>query len=156
MKVTIIFTGKTEEKYLLEGIAIYEKRIKHYLPFEVVTVPSVKNLGKSGEAQVQEKEGEHILKRISNRDYLVLLDERGKLLDSLQLADFVEKRKQQARDVVLVIGGPYGFSQAVYDRADYQLSLSKMTFSHQMVRLFLVEQVYRALTILRGEPYHHR
>ena len=156
MKLKLITVGKTVEKYLKEGIGIYTGRLGHYASFEMVELPDLKQTSSLSEAQIKEREGEMILKTVRPSDYLILLDERGKMLSSKELArDLEQKSAHLSRDVVFVIGGPYGFSDAVYERCDGKLSLSRMTFSHQMVRLLFVEQLYRAFTIIKGEPYHH-
>jgi len=155
MKTSLILIGKTNNKHFQAGIDDYISRISHYMPFSLVTIPDIKNTKSLTEAQQKEKEGELILKQLSPSDTLVLLDEHGKELRSIELAAWLEKKQISTNRLVLCIGGPYGFSKAVYDRADEMLSLSKMTFSHQMVRLILTEQIYRACTIIKGEPYHH-
>ncbi len=155
MKTSLILIGKTNNKHFQAGIDDYISRISHYMPFSLVTIPDIKNTKSLTEAQQKEKEGELILKQLSPSDTLVLLDEHGKELRSVELAAWLEKKQVSTNRLVLCIGGPYGFSKAVYDRADEMLSLSKMTFSHQMVRLILTEQIYRACTIIKGEPYHH-
>lgn len=155
MKTSLILIGKTNNKHFQAGIDDYISRISHYMPFSLVTIPDIKNTKSLTEAQQKEKEGELILKLLSPSDTLVLLDEHGKELRSIELAAWLEKKQVSTNRLVLCIGGPYGFSKAVYDRADEMLSLSKMTFSHQMVRLILTEQIYRACTIIKGEPYHH-
>lgn len=156
MKISLICIGKTDDKYIEEGIAVYTKRLKHYCNFQLLVIPDIKNVKNLSESQQKEKEAQLILKNISNQDYVLLLDERGKSYSSMEFSAFLEKQQvASVSHVVLVIGGPYGFDQTVYDRANGKLSLSKMTFSHQMVRLFFVEQLYRAYTIMRGEPYHH-
>jgi len=155
MKTSLILIGKTNNKHFQAGIDDYISRISHYMPFYLVTIPDIKNTKSLTEAQQKEKEGELILKQLSPSDTLVLLDEHGKELRSIELAAWLEKKQVSTNRLVLCIGGPYGFSKAVYDRADEMLSLSKMTFSHQMVRLILTEQIYRACTIIKGEPYHH-
>jgi 23S rRNA (pseudouridine1915-N3)-methyltransferase len=156
MKITLLSLGKTEEKYIKEGIEIYLKRLKHYIKLEVNDLPELKNTKHLSTDQQKKKEAEMLLKCISNTDYIVLLDERGTEMTSLLFADYLNKRMlASTQNLVFVIGGPYGFDQSFYDRANDKISLSKMTFSHQMVRLFFVEQVYRAFTILKGEPYHH-
>ena len=129
--------------------------IRHYVPFTLVEIPQLKNVSAFTQEQIREKEGELILKAVGTSADLILLDERGQEYTSMAFATYMQKRMSSGKDVVFVIGGPYGFSQAVYDRAAGMVSLSKMTFSHQMVRLFMVEQLYRAMTILNGEPYHH-
>lgn len=155
MKTSLILIGKTNNKHFQAGIDDYISRISHYMPFSLVTIPDIKNTKSLTEAQQKEKEGELILKQLSPSDTLVLLDEHGKELRSIELAAWLEKKQVSTNRLVLCIGGPYGFSKAVYDRADEMLSLSRMTFSHQMVRLILTEQIYRACTIIKGEPYHH-
>ncbi|MGI4729561.1 MAG: 23S rRNA (pseudouridine(1915)-N(3))-methyltransferase RlmH [Janthinobacterium lividum] len=156
MKITLISVGKTEEKYLLQGIEIYLKRLKHYIKLEILELPELKNTKGLSQDQQKAKEAEMISKKIITTDFVVLLDERGQELSSLQFADLLHKRMlASTQNLVFVIGGPYGFDQTIYQRANEKLSLSKLTFSHQMVRLFFVEQVYRAFTILKGEPYHH-
>ncbi len=156
MKITFVQTGRTTDKRLTALIDDYASRVAHYLPFEVVTIPELKNTKALSEAQQKDREGELILKQLKAGDHVVLLDEAGREMRSVAFAAYLERLQVQAlRRVVFIIGGPYGFSQAVYAIANEKLSLSQMTFSHQMVRLFFVEQLYRAMTILRGEPYHH-
>ena len=157
MIVLLLTVGKTDNKSLLELIGDYKKRLGHYIRFKLEMIPDIKNVKHLSEAQQKEKEGELILKRIDSRDVLVLLDEKGRQFNSVEFASQLQKKMNSGiKRLVFVIGGPYGFSEAVYRRANEKLSLSKMTFSHQMVRLFAVEQLYRAFTILRNEPYHHR
>lgn len=156
MKITLIAIGKTEEKYLIEGIEKYFKRLKHYISFQIVIIPDIKNVKNLSQDQQKEKEGLSILKNIQNSDTVILLDEEGKNLTSVGFSEQLNKFMiASVQHLVFVIGGPYGFSEEVYKRCNDKLSLSKMTFSHQMVRLFFVEQLYRAFTILRNEPYHH-
>ena len=156
MKVEFWVIGKTNEKYLKEGIAIFEKRLRHYLPFEYKVIPNVKQAGKLKATQLKEKEGDLIFKALNNDDYLILLDERGKELGSVGFSTYMEKLLQLSKKrVIFLVGGAFGFGPEVYNRADAKLSLSKMTFSHQMIRLFFVEQLYRAMTILRNEAYHN-
>ncbi|MND83218.1 Ribosomal RNA large subunit methyltransferase H [compost metagenome] len=156
MKITLIQIGKTEDKYLLEGIDKYEKRLKHYINFSTVTIPALKNTKNLNFEEQKKKEAELILKSINNTDYVILLDEKGKVFTSVQFADQLNKHMNRAvQNLVFIIGGPYGFDEKIYARANEKLSLSTMTFSHQMVRLFFIEQIYRAYTILKGEPYHH-
>ncbi len=156
MKVELWAIGKTNERYLEEGIALYEKRLKHYLPFHWHVLPDVKGAGNLNALSVKIKEGESVLSKIKTEDWLVLLDERGRTMSSDAFAAHLDKKLQQSqRRLVFLIGGAYGFSEAVYERADETLSVSSMTFSHQMVRLFFLEQLYRAMTILRNEPYHN-
>ena len=155
MKTILILVGKTTDKHFQTGINDYCDRIGHYMPFELVTIPELKNTKSLSEDQQKQAEGELILKQIQTSDTVVLLDERGKEFRSIEFAKWLEQKRNTARRLVFVIGGPYGFSQAVYSRANEQLSLSKMTFSHQMIRLVFTEQIYRACTIIKGEPYHH-
>ncbi|WP_288152337.1 23S rRNA (pseudouridine(1915)-N(3))-methyltransferase RlmH [uncultured Prevotella sp.] len=155
MKTTLILVGKTNGKLFNEGIDDYAKRIGHYTPFAVKVLPELKSTKSLSESQQKDKEGKMILKTISTSDFVVLLDEHGTEYRSMEFAKWVEKRRNSGRDLVFVIGGPYGFSPDVYNRADALISLSRMTFSHQMVRLIFVEQLYRACTIIKGEPYHH-
>jgi 23S rRNA (pseudouridine1915-N3)-methyltransferase len=155
MKTILILVGKTTNKHFQAGISDYADRITHYMPFDIVTIPELKNTKSLSEEQQKTMEGELILKQLQPSDTLVLLDEHGKELRSIELAKWLEQKQQTARRLVFVIGGPYGFSEAVYNRANEKLSLSKLTFSHQMVRLVFTEQIYRACTIIKGEPYHH-
>ena len=155
MKTVLLQVGKTVNKHFIAGIDDYAERISHYMPFEIVTIPELRNTKNLSEEQQKTTEGDLILRQIQPSDTVVLLDEHGKELRSVDYARWLEQKQQTARRLVFVIGGPYGFSEAVYARANEKLSLSKMTFSHQMVRLIFVEQLYRAMTIMRGEPYHH-
>lgn len=156
MKISLLVIGKTDARYFVEAIQEYEKRLEHYVPFEIQVIPDLKNTKSLTVDQQKEKEGELILKTLQPGDYLVLLDERGKEYSSMQFATYIEKKTHTvSKRLVFVIGGPYGFSQAVYDKANEKLTLSRMTFSHQMIRLVFVEQLYRAMTILNNEPYHH-
>ena len=156
MQIKLIAIGKTDNKALQELINEYSSRLGHYIRFELEVIPDLKHTKSLSEAVQKEKEGELILKKLLASDDLLLLDERGKNYSSLEFSDFLQKKMNSGlRQLVLVIGGPYGFSEEVYDRANGKISLSKMTFSHQMIRPFLIEQVYRAMTILRNEPYHH-
>ena len=155
MKTKLIVVGKTNDKNIIKGIDDYTGRIKHYMPFDIETIPELKNTKKLTQATQKEMEGEQIMKCLQQSDTVVLLDEHGTEYRSVEFAKWIEKHQQTTRSLVFVIGGPYGFSDAIYKRCNAKLSLSKMTFSHQMVRLFFVEQFYRAMTILRGEPYHH-
>ena len=155
MKIELWLVGKTTFKYLDEGISIYEKRLQHYTSFELVVLPDIRNVPLSTET-LKIKEGELILSKIQKEDVLILLDENGKNLSSVELSKFIENQQLSAtKRVIFQIGGAFGFSEAVYNRANVKLSLSKMTFSHQMIRLLFVEQLYRAFTILRGEKYHN-
>lgn len=156
MKISLLVIGKTDARYFVDAIGEYEKRLVHYIPFEIEVIPDIKNTKNLSEEQQKDKEGELIIKNLQAGDYLVLLDDKGKEYTSLKFAQYIEKKTHTVpKRLVFVIGGPYGFSQAVYDRANEKLTLSRMTFSHQMVRLIFVEQVYRAMTILNNEPYHH-
>lgn len=155
MKTILIQVGKTINKHFVDGINDYVDRISHYMPFEVVTIPELKNTKNLSEEQQKETEGELILRQLQPSDTVILLDEHGKEYRSIEFAHWLEQKRNTARRLVFIIGGPYGFSPAVYARANEQLSLSKMTFSHQMIRLTFTEQVYRACTIIKGEPYHH-
>ncbi len=147
--------GRTVNKHFVAGIEDYAERIGHYMPFNMTTIPELKNTKNLSEEQQKLAEGELILKQIQPQDTVVLLDEHGRELRSVEFARWLEQKRNTARRLVFVIGGPYGFSQTVYARANEQLSLSRMTFSHQMVRLVFTEQIYRACTIIKGEPYHH-
>lgn len=156
MKISLLTIGKTEEKYLKEGIEKYLKRLKHYITFQIIELPELKNTKNLSEDQQRDKEAELIFKNIATSDHLILLDERGQEFSSIQFSGFLNKKMLgSVQHLVFVIGGPYGFNERVYQRANDKVSLSKMTFSHQMIRLFFVEQLYRAFTILKGEPYHH-
>ncbi len=155
MKTVLIVVGKTTDKHIVACINDYVERIGHYMPFTLSVIPELKNTKSLSEQQQKEREGELILGTLQAGDVVVLLDEHGRELRSVDFARWLERKQLSARRLVFVIGGPYGFSPAVYQRADEQLSLSKMTFSHQMVRLVFTEQLYRACTIIRGEPYHH-
>ena len=155
MKTELILVGRTVNKHFVAGIEDYAERIGHYMPFNMMTIPELKNTKNLSEEQQKLAEGELILKQIQPQDTVVLLDEHGREMRSVEFARWLEQKRNTARRLVFVIGGPYGFSQAVYARANEQLSLSRMTFSHQMVRLVFTEQIYRACTIIKGEPYHH-
>lgn len=155
MKTLLILVGKTTNKHFQAGINDYVERIGHYISFEVMTIQGLKNTKSLSEDQQKTAEGEMILKQLQSSDTVVLLDEHGRELRSMEFARWMEQKQNAARRLVFVIGGPYGFSKDVYNRANEQLSLSRMTFSHQMIRLIFTEQVYRACTIIRGESYHH-
>ncbi len=156
MTVQLVTVGKTDIRWVKEGLDVYTSRLKHYVPFTVTEIPELKKVQALSRDQIKEKEGELILKTVGPQDILILLDEHGHEYRSLEFADFLEKQLGSgAKNLVFVIGGAYGFSDAVYRQARYKLSLSRMTFSHQMVRTIFAEQLYRAFTILRGEPYHH-
>ena len=156
MKISLIVIGKTDASYFVDAINEYKNRLVHYIPFEMEIIPDIKNVKNLREEQQKEKEGELILKMLQPGDYLVLLDEHGKSFTSMEFAAYLEREMHVvSKRLVFVIGGPYGFSEAVYKAASEKISLSKMTFSHQMIRLIFVEQIYRAMTILNNEPYHH-
>ena len=155
MKTILLQGGKTVGKLFIAGINDYTERITHYMPFEIVTIPELKNTKHLSEGQQKQMEGELILKQLQPSDTVVLLDEHGSEFRSIQLAKWLEQKQQTARRLIFVIGGPYGFSDEVYARANEKISLSKLTFSHQMVRMVFTEQIYRACTIIKGEPYHH-
>lgn len=156
MKITLMVVGKTTTGYLKPGIDDYTNRLKHYVPFDIQYVQDAKNTRNLSELQQKQNEGRSILASVDKSDYVVLLDEHGREMTSVQFSEYIQKRMSSgARRVVFVIGGPYGFSQEVYDRANEKISLSKMTFSHEMVRVIFAEQIYRAFTILNHEPYHH-
>ncbi|MCR4603630.1 MAG: 23S rRNA (pseudouridine(1915)-N(3))-methyltransferase RlmH [Prevotella sp.] len=155
MKTELILVGRTADKHFAAGINDYAERIGHYMPFGMTVIPELKNSKSLSEEQQKTAEGELILKQLQAQDTVVLLDEHGKELRSVELASWLDRKRATSRRLVFVIGGPYGFSPAVYARANEQLSLSRLTFSHQMVRLVFVEQIYRACTIIKGEPYHH-
>lgn len=157
MQIKLLAVGKTDHSAIQSLIEEYIKRVNFYIKFDFEIIPDLKNTKSISQAIQKEKEGELILKKISNSDELILLDENGKQYSSLDFSDFIQKKMNSGlKQLIFVIGGPYGFSDAVYQRANSKLSLSKMTFSHQMVRVFSIEQLYRAFTILRNEPYHHQ
>jgi 23S rRNA (pseudouridine1915-N3)-methyltransferase len=155
MHITLLTVGKTDVAWVRQGLDMYISRLGHYVPFTLSEIPELKGAASLSEAQIKGKEGELILKQLQPSDTVVLLDEHGKEFRSVEFARWLEQKRNTARRLIFVIGGPYGFSPAVYARANEQLSLSKMTFSHQMIRLTFTEQVYRACTIIKGEPYHH-
>ncbi|HCE55848.1 MAG: 23S rRNA (pseudouridine(1915)-N(3))-methyltransferase RlmH [Lutibacter sp.] len=156
MKIKLLAIGKTDDKNLQTLIEAYQNRLKHYINFEIDVIADLKNVKNLTETQQKEKEGELILKKIAATDVLILLDEKGTQFSSVAFSEYLQKKMNSGvKQLVLVIGGPYGFSEAVYQQAQGKISLSKMTFSHQMIRLFVVEQLYRAYTILKNEPYHH-
>ena len=155
MKIELIQVGKTVNRIFVDGINEYLGRIKHYVPFSITTIPEIKNTKSLSESQQKNLEASLILKQIQAQDTVVLLDEHGKEFRSVEFAAWLEKQQQVARRLVFVIGGPYGFAESVYERANSKISLSKMTFSHQMVRMIFCEQLYRACTIIQGAPYHH-
>ena len=156
MKIKLLTIGKTDNKELLQLIQIYKNRLKHYIKFELEIIPDIKNVKNLSQEQQKTKEGELILKRLKPIDELILLDEKGKEFRSIEFSKYLQKKMNSGmKQLVFVIGGPYGFSEEVYKKSKGKISLSKMTFSHQMVRLFVVEQIYRAFTIIKNEPYHH-
>ena len=155
MKITLLVVGKTTDPRIASLIDEYRQRLTHYVPFELVVLPDLKNAKSLTEEQVKTAEGEAILRFLTPAMEVILLDEHGREFRSVEYADWLQKKMGAGRDLTLVIGGPYGFSKPVYDRADGKLSLSQMTFSHQMIRIMAIEQLYRAMTILRHEPYHH-
>lgn len=155
MKTILVLIGKTDNKHISACISDYAERIGHYMPFEIVTLPDVKNTKSLTEEQQKETEGKALMKNIQPTDHVVLLDEHGNEPRSVELAEWLRKKQMTARRLVFIIGGPYGFSPTLYQRANEKLSLSRLTFSHQMVRMIFTEQIYRACTIIKGEPYHH-
>ncbi|MBB6610929.1 23S rRNA (pseudouridine(1915)-N(3))-methyltransferase RlmH [Pontibacter sp. Tf4] len=156
MKIKLIAIGKTDEKFLEEGIDKYLKRLKHYHSFEFIVIPDIKQGGKFTSDKLKDEEGKLILQKVQEGDYLILLDEQGKMFTSNEFATFLQKKLNSVTtNLIFVIGGAFGFSEAVYNRANEKMALSKMTFTHQMVRLFFTEQLYRGFTILRGEKYHN-
>ena len=156
MDVKLVTVGKTDVKWVKEGLDLYVARLRHYVPFSLIEIPQLKNVSAFTQEQIKEKEGELILKQVTPGDSVILLDEHGKEYRSVEWAEWIRQRLARGgKGLVFVIGGAYGFSQAVYDRAEGKVSLSRMTFSHQMVRTIFAEQLYRAFTIIKGEPYHH-
>jgi 23S rRNA (pseudouridine1915-N3)-methyltransferase len=156
MNVLFLTVGKTEDEYLKDGLAIFEKRLKHYINYQTIVIPSLKNSKNLLPVDFKAKEGEEILKHTIKADFIVLLDEKGKSFTSKGFAGFLQKQMNSGiRNLLFVVGGAYGFSDKVYEVADMKLSLSEMTFSHQMIRLLFTEQLYRAFTILKNEPYHN-
>ena len=156
MKITLIAIGKTEDTYLIEGIDKYINRLKHYINFNFLAIPDVKNVKNLSEAQQKGKEAELLHKQINNGDVVILLDEKGKKYSSVAFSEYLNKQMiGSVQHLIFIIGGPYGFDERIYQRANGLISLSDMTFSHQMIRLFFVEQLYRGFSILKNEPYHH-
>ena len=155
MKITLLVVGKTADERLHSLIGEYQQRLKHYVPFDFVVIPDIKNAKSLSQEQLKAAEGQAILAALTPAMDVVLLDEHGREFRSIEYADFLQKKMASGKDLTLVIGGAYGFSQEVYARANGKLSLSQMTFSHQMIRIMAIEQIYRAMTILRNEPYHH-
>jgi 23S rRNA (pseudouridine1915-N3)-methyltransferase len=156
MKITLLQTGKTTDKHISELVDLYSNRIKKYTGFEIITIPDVKNTKNMPVQEQKAKEATKIIQSVTDDDYIILLDERGKELRTLEFSGVLEKMFfLPKKRIVFIIGGPWGFSEAVYKRADYKMSLSKMTYPHQLVRLLFLEQLYRVFTIIKGEPYHH-
>ena len=156
MKITLLTIGKTEDKYLLEGLDIYLKRLKHYISFKILEIPELKGTKSLSRDQQKSKESELIFKNIHSIDHVILLDEKGQEFSSKQFSNFLNKKMVGGQQhLVFIVGGPYGFSEEIYLRSNEKISLSRMTYSHQMIRLLFTEQLYRAYTILKGEPYHH-
>ena len=156
MKIKLIVIGKTKSKFLIDGENEYQKRLKHYCKFSELIIPDIKNGGKLSKRELKGKEGSLILDSLKKSDYVILLDDKGLALTSIEFSEFLNKKiVSSTNELVFVIGGAFGFSESVYRRANTKLSLSKMTFSHQMVRMIFKEQLYRAFTILKGEKYHH-
>ena len=157
MKVKFICIGKTGKDFLIEGENEYFKRVQHYISIERIEIPDVKNAKKLTVDQIKELEGKEILSKVSNGDLILLLDENGKQFSSVQFSEFLQQKfNQGGKAITFIVGGAYGFSDSVYNVSNYKLSFSKMTFSHQMIRMIFFEQLYRAMTILKGEPYHHQ
>lgn len=156
MDIELLTVGKTTTSYINQGLEEYCRRLKHYIPFRITSIPDIKNTAKMSENNQKQAEGSAVLSKLTPSDHVILLDERGKEFTSKEFAVFIQRLLAGGKKrAVFIIGGPYGFSDEVYSRADSKISMSKMTFSHEMVRLFFTEQIYRAMTILRGEPYHH-
>ncbi|MFC2096387.1 23S rRNA (pseudouridine(1915)-N(3))-methyltransferase RlmH [Bacteroidota bacterium] len=156
MKIKLVLIGKTDTDFLSKGIEEYTKRLKHYISYEMIIIPDLKNTKNLSKSQQKHKEGELILNQINTGDFVVLLDEKGKEYSSVEFSKFIEKQMISGlKNLIFIVGGPYGFSERVYEKGNLKVSLSKMTFSHQMVRMIFAEQLYRAMTIIKGEPYHH-
>lgn len=156
MKIALLTVGKTDRDWVKQGLDIYVSRLKHYIPFSINEIPELKNVSAMSRDQIKAKEGELILKSIKPTDDVILLDEHGKEYSSTEFASLLQNKiNYEGKDIVFIIGGAYGFSEQVYKRANSKISLSRMTFSHQMVRAIFAEQIYRAFTIMKGEPYHH-
>ena len=155
MRITLIESGKTRDAFIREGVELYRSRMSRYVPFRIETLPDLKNSRNMTMKEVMEKEGQVLLKRLKPGNYVILLDERGQQFDSISFAEYLNSLEGTVSQLDFVIGGPFGFSEEVYKRADALLSLSRLTFSHQLVRVIFMEQLYRAFTILKGEPYHH-
>lgn len=155
MKIRILMCGKTKDDIWKNAQTIYLNKLKHYISLEFMELPDIKNTAHMSKEMLMQKEGEQVLSKIQTHDVLVLLDERGKHYSSTEFANFIETHRIKSSRIVFVIGGAYGFSPEIYQRAAFQISLSKMTFTHQMVRTIFLEQLYRACSIINGEPYHH-
>ena len=156
MKIEFRSIGKTSFPYLTEGVSIYEKRLKHYISYQSIIIPDIKNAKNLKPRQLNEKEGIALLNKVESGDFVIILDEKGKSYTSEKFAAFLEKQTLMShKRIIFIVGGAFGFSEAVYARANTKLALSDMTFSHQMIRLFFTEQLYRACTIIKGEPYHN-
>lgn len=156
MKIALLTVGKTDRDWVRQGLDIYVSRLKHYIPFSITEIPELKNVSALSRDQIKTREGELILKNVRPTDDVILLDEHGKEFSSTEFAKILQdKISYVGKDIVFIIGGAYGFSDAVYQRSNSRISLSRMTFSHQMVRAIFAEQLYRAFTIIKGEPYHH-
>lgn len=157
MQVTLLCIGKTGKKFLEEGEQEYLKRLRHYISFQLQIIPDIKQAKSLSQSQIKQREGELILEKVGAADTLILLDEKGKEYSSLDFSNYLQDQfNRGGKHIYFVVGGPYGFSDDVYQQANGKISLSRMTFSHQMIRLFFIEQVYRAMTILKNEPYHHQ
>jgi 23S rRNA (pseudouridine1915-N3)-methyltransferase len=157
VKIELIIVGKTDSDWIKQGFDVYQKRIAHYISFNSTILLDIKNRKNLSERQQKEQEGNLIIKQIQNSDFVILLDENGSQYDSVQFSAFLQKKMNSGiKRLVFIIGGPYGFSDEIYNLSNYKISLSKMTFSHQMVRPFFLEQLYRAFSILNNEPYHHK
>lgn len=155
MKVNLLVIGKTEDKYLSEGIGIYISRLKHHFKFTLIEIPAIKKTGNMNSHYIREEEAKALLKNIGERDFVILLDEKGEELSSKEFASFFEKKSNMFSTLTFIVGGAFGVHEGVKKRADMIFSLSKLTFSHQMIRLFVVEQLYRVMTILKNHPYHN-
>ncbi len=155
MRITLIENGKTRDSFIREGVEQFKKRVIRYVPFSIETLPDLKNTRNLTMKEVQDQEADLLLRRIKSGDYLILLDERGSQFDSIAFAEHLNSLEGKVNHLIFAIGGPYGFSGKAHARADAKISLSKLTFSHQLIRVLFMEQLYRAFTILKGEPYHH-
>lgn len=157
MKISLIYVGKTGKSFLIEGEKEYTQRVKRYVPFEIIELSDIKNAKKRSEDEIKKLEAKEILKKVKPNDFLILLDEKGKEFTSVGFSKYLQKRFNAGNQrIVFLIGGPYGFDASIYQRANNKIALSQLTFSHQMIRMFFIEQLYRGLTILKNEPYHHQ